>query len=248
MRLINKKNLILFFMVLFFRLLSCNFSYSEKMEMPELVAHAGGGINNIVYANSREALDYNYSKGLRFFEIDFDWTRDGELVLIHYWGKDTLERLFNVEAKVYSLKEFKSFKMISDMTQMALVDLIGWLEKHKDAYVVTDVKSDNIKALGMISGKYPGFKKRFIPQIYKYEEYNAVKKMGFENIIFTLYVMNYPDREVIDFLKTRKVSALTIWHYRVNKDFMAALKGLGVFVYAHTVNDPEAEKSLRIWA
>ena len=121
-----RKCVIISFIIL---MLTCNLLYAKQIKMPELIAHAGGGINNTIYTNSREALDYNYSKGFRFFELDFDWTEDGELVLIHYWVNDTLKRLFNVEVRVYYLKEFKSFKMINNMTQMALGDLINWMKK-----------------------------------------------------------------------------------------------------------------------
>ena len=42
-------------------------SYAQDIKMPKFVAHAGGGINNLIYTNSLEALDSNYKKGFRFF-------------------------------------------------------------------------------------------------------------------------------------------------------------------------------------
>jgi glycerophosphoryl diester phosphodiesterase len=111
------------------------------------------------------------------------------------------------------------------------------MENHEDAYIITDIKSENIKGLNKIAIKYQGLKERFIPQIYKFEEYDIVKGMGFKNIILTLYAADYSNEKVLDFLKEHKVSALTIWYYRASKDFIDRLKGLEVIVYVHTVND-----------
>lgn len=46
------------------------------------IAHAGGQIGATTYTNSIEALDANYEKGFRAFEIDFSWTSDHQLVCL----------------------------------------------------------------------------------------------------------------------------------------------------------------------
>jgi len=225
-------------------LIFCGISCAEEIRMQELVAHGGGKIGNITSTNSLEALDYNYNKGFRFFEIDFNWTLDEELVLIHDW-EECLERLYKTGPKLCSLGEFTGLEMVNGMTQMKLGDLINWMLRHPDIYIITDIKSDNIKGLRKISKEYPAFKHSFIPQIYTYEEYDKAKEMGFEDMILTLYRSNYPDEDVVNFLSTHKVSALTMWHYRANKDFIDRLKKLGIFIYAHTVNDPKLKTQLK---
>ncbi len=52
---------------------------------PVLVAHAGGGIDGQTYTNSLEAMDLSYSLGHRVIEVDFCWSSDGRLVLMHEW-------------------------------------------------------------------------------------------------------------------------------------------------------------------
>ena len=225
-------------------LILCSFSFAEEIKMQEFVAHGGGAINNIAQTNSLEALNYNYKRGFRFFEIDFEWTSDKELVLIHDW-KECLKRLFNAEPEVCSLEKFKGLKMVSGLTQMALKDMIKWMASYPDIYIITDIKSDNIKGLNKIADEYPDLKNRFIPQIYRYEEYEKAKGMGFHNIILTLYVMNYADNETVAFLERHKVSALTIWHYRANQDFVDKLKKLNIFIYVHTVNDVKLKDILK---
>ena len=72
---------------------------NKKLDnQPQLIAHAGGGINGLTYMNSLEAIDLNYSLGLRYFEIDFSWTNDDRLVCIHDW-KQSYKRLFNNDTK-----------------------------------------------------------------------------------------------------------------------------------------------------
>jgi arylsulfatase A-like enzyme len=61
------------------------FSGSLGVRSPAFVAHAGGGIKGRSYTNSLEALDENYRRGFRFFELDFNWTSDNQLVCIHDW-------------------------------------------------------------------------------------------------------------------------------------------------------------------
>jgi hypothetical protein len=53
------------------------------------VAHAGGALFEdskiYTYTNCREAVLYNYDKGYRVFEIDFNVTSDGKLAAVHSW-------------------------------------------------------------------------------------------------------------------------------------------------------------------
>ncbi|WP_339666208.1 hypothetical protein, partial [Maribacter arcticus] len=44
------------------------------------IAHAGGEVNGIKSTNSKNALDENYKKGFRIFELDIIETSDGKLV------------------------------------------------------------------------------------------------------------------------------------------------------------------------
>lgn len=58
----------------------CMLSLSNTQAKPLMIAHAGGGINGLSYSNSIEALDLNYDKGFRIFELDFSWTSEGQSV------------------------------------------------------------------------------------------------------------------------------------------------------------------------
>ncbi len=218
---------------------------TENQKMPAFVAHAGGGVYGLTYTNSLEALNYNYNKGFRFFEVDLEWTQDKELVLMHDWNSDRLKRLFSAKPKVYSLSEFKGLKMAHKLTQMSLDDLIKWLRQHPDVYIITDIKSNNIKGLNKIGRSYPVFLDRFIPQIYNFREYEEVKSLGFKNVILTLYASNYNDAEVIQFLAQHRVCALTMWYDRASNNFISELKKLKIFIYVHIVSDTALQIQLK---
>lgn len=70
-----------FYKILFFIVLTILFQAK-----PLLVAHAGSGINGQNYSNSIEALNLNYGKGFRTFEIDLSCTSDDKLICLHDWG------------------------------------------------------------------------------------------------------------------------------------------------------------------
>ena len=59
-----------------------NFDYSWTDTSP-YIAHALGGILDSVYTNSYEAFLLNYNLGQRLFEADFNFTENGDLVLLH---------------------------------------------------------------------------------------------------------------------------------------------------------------------
>ena len=115
-------------------------SQNEKVPLDRLIAHAGGEVYGIRITNSLQALDNSYEKGFRFFELDFEWTSDGVPVILHDWGNANW--FFNIKysTKAHTYKEFKNLKPILGLKIMDLKDLSNWLENHKDAYIITDVK------------------------------------------------------------------------------------------------------------
>jgi glycerophosphoryl diester phosphodiesterase len=69
-----------------------------------------------------EALNENYGKGFRFFEIDFSWTSDGKLVAIHDW-QGALSGMYIVSEGmgIPTEAEFVNLKMKAGLTQLSLV-------------------------------------------------------------------------------------------------------------------------------
>ena len=220
-----------------------NLEKVEDLTPEKLIAHAGGRIGEHTYTNSKEALDQSLDKGYRFIEVDFEYTTDGEPVLLHSWD-GFLTKFFEVEPKKYSLEEFKSFQMINGWTQMTLEDLALWINKHPEVFIITDVKEKNIELLTKISQEYPDIQQQIIPQIYTMEEYIKAKYLGYKDIIFTLYRSQYTDEEIVEFAKHNKLLAITMPTSRAKTQLPKELGKTDVFTYTHTINDKESAEIL----
>ena len=225
----------LIFVVIFIAFLSHN---QEKNFSPaKRIAHAGGGISNDTYTNSLEALNFNYGKGFRFFEIDFNWTSDGKIVCVHDWDNVFVKYLGfplpdipDKQRFIYLIKNFSKYHMLT------LEELVDWLIKHPDAIIVTDVKHKNLKALKIISDVLGPNVNRVIPQIYFPNEYQSTRKMGYKNIIWTLYRYSRFDSEVINAVEEMDLFAVTMPLDRVKRWLGKKLKKSGVPSYTHTIN------------
>ncbi len=101
------------------------------------IAHAGGEIDGKTYTNCLEALDLNYKRGFRLFELDIRKTIDGQFVAVHQW--DDWIKYTNYKGKCpVSYKEFLSRKIDNKYTPLDMKRINQWFESHKDAILVTD--------------------------------------------------------------------------------------------------------------
>jgi lipoteichoic acid synthase len=204
---------------------------SVSIHKPIIIQHGGGSYNRGIHRNTLEALDENYAKGERFFELDFDMTSDNELVCIHGWIDE---------------KDHWIIQDSDGLDPLTFAALSEWLSFHPDAYIITDVKNNNIKALSILAGASPNLKSRFIPQIFRLREYKKVRELGFSNIIFTLYFRDYSDEIVLSFAIKFPLFAVTMWGKRaLHGTLVKKLNETNTTVYAHTINDKAAFDSLR---
>lgn len=211
---------------------------ATKPAFEAIVAHSGGIAKGLDYTNSREALDTAYANGIRWFELDMATTTDDHVVLVNNWG-DGFEKLFPGNPRGRrSHADFLALKMADGLTQMDLDRLVEWMAAHPDATVVTDVKDDNLGVLKRLAEKHKPMLERFVPQMYHFEEYDPLKPVGFPKLILSLYAMEATDDEVLEFVKTHPVHAVTMPVERAKaSDLAKKLGAAGIPVYAHTVNE-----------
>lgn len=218
-----------------------SFALSESIDLPKgpsyhpLIAHAGGQIYGYKYSNSLEAIENSYNNGFKLIELDFEWTSDNEIVLIHDWTGMS-NRLLYTEG-VFSYTGFKNSDKFMDLTLMHIFDLASWLEDKSDVYIVTDAKSKNIEFMETIAKSYEHIKQQIIPQVYSFEEYTKARELGYENIILTSYKSNYTNDEIIEFAKNNPLFAVTMTLEEGYSELPMRLKELDVISYVHTVND-----------
>lgn len=211
---------------------------NDTLSHETIIAHAGGHVDSLTYTNTLEAMNDSYNRGIRFYELDFEWTSDNKLVCIHDWDQ-TWNKYYLQGIQIPNWKTFLQTKMINNMKQMDINILATWMKSHKDCYVITDVKRNNITALEIIKNEYPGIINNIIPQIYWFYEYKNVIDLGYERVILTLYKSNYWDSQVVLFTKHYKVFAVTMPRERAVTKLPSILLIQGIFVYMHTTNSSE---------
>lgn len=67
--------------------------FSYNWTKYKYVAHALGGVGGKTYTNSPQALEHNYNKGFRVFEVDLDLSSDDELIAWHSFDKVSLKEM-----------------------------------------------------------------------------------------------------------------------------------------------------------
>ena len=129
------------------------------------------------------------------------------------------------------------------------LEYLAYLNKQNtDFYVVTDVKDDNEKICTLIREKYPELTNNFIIQIYHPDEYKAIKDIGFNYIIYTLYRAGEDELSadaLTEFVNSSRLCGVTFWADFPNQrtESFEALKECGVPLFVHTINDPKEMRS-----
>jgi len=208
---------------------------------PLRVAHAGGGINGKTYTNGLETLNYNIKNGFSYFELDFSFTKDRQLVCIHDWQPNFKRAFGFLPEKMPTLEDFESLvKNKSEFKICTLATLANWMEKNPSAIIVTDIKQDNLEGLKIIARKIPEFETRIIPQIYDPQNFQAVKMMGYKQIIWTLFFYDGSNDDVLYWTDRFNGSfAITMTKNRATSDLPKRLAEKNIPTYVHTVNTLE---------
>lgn len=215
-----------------------NFIKNQKYIVHACGEYYGEDGNYYTYTNSKEALLNCYGAGYRVCEIDFRFSSDGQLICTH-----DIERIYK-DGKTLNdqadLQTFLSGKIYGEFTPMWIEDIAQFARKHTDFYIVTDIKDENVRACKAIAKNYPDLLDRFIVQIYHTWEYDKIKNLGFNNMIFTLYRTSKIERfffSPAQFAKTHELVGFTFWHYWTEEKIFSSLRKTGVPLYIHTVND-----------
>jgi hypothetical protein len=193
------------------------------------IAHGTGQVNGLPANNSLEGLNASFGNGCRFIEADFEWTSDQYLISIHDWGTFFGEPL----AEVPDLSTFVRRRRTDGLQQLTFEDIDSWLVSHPKAILITDVKSNNLKALSLFRTS-KAFK-QIIPQTYSFLEFSQAIRLGFERIILTTYMTYYSTTSLRRFVEITRPSALTVPVSRLSPELIDAMAKLNVPVFTHPV-------------
>ena len=224
-----------------------------ELRAQKVIIHAAGALrtqagDEAIYTNSLDALQNMYYAGNRFCEIDIRETSDGVLICAH--GDE--EHLANGSELPADAKsgDFLSERLFGEFTPMTVEMLAAFMHEHPDLTVITDAQGDNLRISRKLAEALPDLKDRFIIQIYHESEYDPVRELGFQNLIYTLYRAADEERnlwEIAHFAEKHKLVGITIQKeqfYSVKNRIAMAHCGLP-FMF-HTVDDAaEIEAMLR---
>ncbi len=227
--------------------------YTDPQTLEELragiryIIHAAGEIDGTVGSNSMEGLQNAYDTGDRYIELDFNFTSDGHLACIHDWYVEYTSAIPE-NGYALTLAEFRAAKIYDRLTPLDLDTLAEFMTDHEDLYVITDIKDNNIAGLSYIAASYPELVERFIPQIYAGDEYDSVRDLGYEYIIYTLYRLDWNSKTDAQALCTyaagHPLLAFTFSYELCAVDgYVSGMCASGIPLYIHTVNDPAEQET-----
>ncbi len=254
-------SLCLTFVLSGFSLYSCvdSMDYNDTPVKFREIIHAGGELwgydsqgtyRSFAGSNSLEGLEQCASVGGCAVELDLSFTSDGRLVCIHDWSREYIDTLTEGEAPTW--EEFKLSSIYWNFTPIDIDDAAEFLAEHPDMYIVTDIKERFGDAVSAVKQAF-GEKRlcdRVVIQVYSEEEYNIAAGQGFENIIYSLYKLDWNSKtdvkSLVKFAKYHKLIGFTFAYELCNvPGYVDGMKKAGIPLYVHTVNDPaEAQKYL----
>ncbi len=213
------------------------------------ILHAGGDTpDGIIGSNSVDAAEHSYEKGYRVLEIDFCFTSDDRLVCVHDFKNYYSSSLGKSDITYDEFEEVRHNTY--PFTSFTLDYLCEWIRGHRDVIIVTDIKENCVEGARIISEEYHDLKDNFCIQIYSTSDYDAVKKLGFDNIILTLYYMNWNEKTdtdaIVEFAKSHKLAGITFSAEMVSlvEGYVDALLEAGTPLYVHTVNNEVEHQKL----
>ena len=210
------------------------------------IAHGGGRLGGTDISDSFDALSANIDR-FEVFEIDFNWTTDGDLVCIHDW-EDAFTSRFGTDVSapvdhdtfVRLLAESRDKPRNCDLDGLA-----GWLRANPGVTIVTDVKENAVAAQQLIASRHPDILAQFVPQAYQPEEVTLFRDMGFDRVIWTLYRFGSEPERVVREALTVAPTAITMPQEMADSGLLEALRaGTDLPLYVQTINDPEIASCL----
>ena len=206
-------------------------------ENSKSIAHGGGFIEGHSVTNSLEAVQNSISNGFQYIELDMNFTSDGEIAMIHDWENSAGNYLGINQNRPISYAEYQKCKIFEKYTPLTMDSLSDLLAKNPTVSIITDTKEDNIKLLTLIKNRYPQMLNQMIPQVYSYLEWEAVKALGYQNIILTVYKMSDIDvQQLLAFSQEKGLFAVTVSAEFVGTGLLGVLQENGVKCYVHTLN------------
>lgn len=177
-----------------------------KQKNYRFIAHAGGGIDDLKYTNSLEAVNKSIKDNFKLIELDIRETLDNVFVGVHEWKefkkitntKKKDENELNNEALL--LNEFKKKKIYKKYTPLDIISINDIFRKNNELILLTD-KTNNFSKL---NSDLNFDKKRVMVEVFGKKNY--FKSIS-EGIFNPIYSFNHKDYNFVIKHKIKIISA-----------------------------------------
>ena len=208
--------------------------YAFEPNNNRYIAHAGGEVNGVKSTNTKDALDQNYKKGFRLFELDIIETSDKKLVAAHDWK---MWSRFTDYSGVLppSHEEFMKHKIYGDYTTMDLKGINAWFAAHPDATLITDKVNDPIAFANQFVDK-----DRLVMELFSQMAVEEASRNSIQAMISQTPLLKIVG-DKINYLKVNNVKYVALSRRIIDNEtkLLLKLKEHGIKVYVYNVNfDP----------
>jgi glycerophosphoryl diester phosphodiesterase len=192
------------------------------------IAHAGGEYHGKTYQNSIEAIEHNFKKGYRYFEIDLIYHRQNVLV-------------------AHDIKQIHE----NTPTFKQIVHHFDHQQEHP--YFILDIKNNYTQAITLVSNIIRRYD-HYIPQIYSLNDLNDIVAIGtFKKVVLANWKYTPTTEKIQTILDTAnrhniEIIGTSLWskfskHYDIKKyEFYNKLK-IPIFAHGNMTN-----KNQLLWA
>ena len=177
-----------------------------KQKNYRFIAHAGGGIDDLKYTNSLEAVNKSIKNNFKLIELDIRETLDNVFVGVHEWKE--FKKITNIKKKdenelnneALLLNEFKKKKIYKKYTPLDIISINDIFRKNNELILLTD-KTNNFSKL---KSDLNFDKKRVMVEVFGKKNY--FKSIS-EGIINPIYSFNHKDYNFVIKHKIKIISA-----------------------------------------
>ena len=177
-----------------------------KQKNYRFIAHAGGGIDDLKYTNSLEAVNKSIKDNFKLIELDIRETLDNVFVGVHEWKE--FKKITNIKKKdenelnneALLLNEFKKKKIYKKYTPLDIISINDIFRKNNELILLTD-KTNNFSKL---NSDLNFDKKRIMVEVFGKKNY--FKSIS-EGIINPIYSFNHKDYNFVIKHKIKIISA-----------------------------------------
>lgn len=202
----------------------------QASEADRFIAHAGGAVGGHTYTNSLDALDHNYERGFRLFELDIIETADGAFVAAHDW--EHWSRITGYTGELPPSREtFLSHRIHGRFTPLDMAAINDWFERHGDATLVTDKVDRPVEFAARFTDR-----SRLMMELFSIEAVKAARDAGIRAVMTgdLLAVLGADKVKALEFLRVGDV-ALSRRVIGANVVLLDELREAGIRVYVFHV-------------